>query len=206
MAYAVRHQWYNLNWKVVLSTIGTFFVIGMELIFIQKRHAVNIFMYNQNDRFVFDFIQNSLKDSRWIGGSTNREVLNTNDNLLSEYPLTLISVKYGIIVSIGLLCIFSFLLLLIYEAALRQKTEIGRLTSYVILGILCVQMFGAVLSSFGILNRYFMCLPFMISGGLFTIYNMILIGVMLSVSRNEEIVRDWIKYKEGCKIRRREHF
>lgn len=199
IGYTVRHKWYKLTLKLVISIACLFSVIGIVLIYIQNTQNIKIFTHIQNDQFIFDFIQNALRNSRFIGCSTNQEILDANDSLLSEYPLTLISVKYGTIVSIGLLLIFSFLLLLIYEVAIQQKTNIGRLTSYVILGILCVQMFGALLSNFGILNRYFMCLPFMVSGGLFTIYNMILIGIMLSVSRNEDIVRDWIKYKEECK-------
>lgn len=40
-----------------------------------------------------------------------------------------------------------------------------------------------------------MNLPFVITGGTFFIYDMCLIGFLLSVTRNESIAKDWITLK-----------
>ena len=51
------------------------------------------------------------------------------------------------------------------------------------------------LSDIGVLPNFFMCVPFVVTGGMFIIYDMALIGIILSVNRNESIAKDWIKLK-----------
>ena len=38
-------------------------------------------------------------------------------------------------------------------------------------------------------------IPFIASGGVFTLIDLIIIGINLSVSRHEDIVKEWIKQK-----------
>lgn len=53
----------------------------------------------------------------------------------------------------------------------------------------------SALSDIGVLPNFFMCVPFVVTGGMFIIYDMALVGIILSVNRNESIAKDWIKLK-----------
>lgn len=61
--------------------------------------------------------------------------------------------------------------------------------------VIAVQFLFSVFNSFGVFHSIPFCFPFVASGGMFTIYNFILVGIVLSVSRNEDIVKDWIQLK-----------
>ena len=55
--------------------------------------------------------------------------------------------------------------------------------------------FHREVSDIGVLPNFFMCVPFVVTGGMFIIYDMALVGIILSVNRNESIAKDWIKLK-----------
>lgn len=114
---------------------------------------------------------------------------------LYDHSITLLIQRYGRISAALLLVLFSLLLFLLFKRLKRQNTEIGKIFTGIILLMLTLQTVLAVLSDTGLILDGLMNLPFVITGGTFFIYDMCLIGFLLSVTRNESIAKDWITLK-----------
>lgn len=196
MIYAVKNCWLKMNRLSILASVCLLIISIFILIFVYMMSGMSSFLPNDSDRYIYESIQTILKNCTFFEGCQELDIIKENSLLISEYPLIAISAKYGFGLSFLLILCFLFLLFAVYKISKRQNTSIGYIMTIVILCILSIQLFSTILNNYGILMRYEMCLPFIVSGGLYTTYNLILIGVLLSISRNEDIVKDWIKYKE----------
>ena len=113
-----------------------------------------------------------------------------------EYILLRLILRYGNIVLGIAVIIYGLILYLMYRIVARQTAYIGTLLSYAVLICFATQFLLAVIGNLGLINgQYIMPLPFIASGGIYTVFNLVLIGVMLSVCRYEDIAKDWIKLK-----------
>lgn len=84
---------------------------------------------------------------------------------------------------------------ILYRTSKKQDTEVGKLLTNTVLLIYILRIVFTALSDIGVLPNFFMCVPFVVTGGMFIIYDMALVGIILSVNRNESIAKDWIKLK-----------
>ncbi len=94
-----------------------------------------------------------------------------------------------------LLFVFGILFAILYRTSKKQDTEVGKLLTNTVLLIYILRIVFTALSDIGVLPNFFMCVPFVVTGGMFIIYDMALVGIILSVNRNESIAKDWIKLK-----------
>lgn len=85
----------------------------------------------------------------------------------------------------------------------KQDTEVGKLLTNTVLLIYILRIVFTALSDIGVLPNFFMCVPFVVTGGMFIIYDMALVGIILSVNRNESIAKDWIKLKASVTLLKR---
>ena len=86
---------------------------------------------------------------------------------------------------------------LIYRVIRKQTFCFGTLIASLILGMLGIQFVLAFLGNLGFINgEYIMPLPLVSSGGLYTVFNLLLIGVILSIYRFGDIAKDWIRLKQ----------
>lgn len=92
-------------------------------------------------------------------------------------------------------CLYSGYCLLSLQDFKKQDTEVGKLLTNTVLLIYILRIVFTALSDIGVLPNFFMCVPFVVTGGMFIIYDMALVGIILSVNRNESIAKDWIKLK-----------
>ena len=107
--------------------------------------------------------------------------------ILISAMLTSISLTVPKIIGIVLgVCVAAFLYFIDYTVLIRFPRALYGLLSL-------AAIFG--LSDIGVLPNFFMCVPFVVTGGMFIIYDMALVGIILSVNRNESIAKDWIKLK-----------
>ena len=112
-----------------------------------------------------------------------------------DHPITLLLYEYGKFSLVFLLFVFGILFAILYRTSKKQDTEVGKLLTNTVLLIYILRIVFTALSDIGGLPNFFMCVPFVVTGGMFIIYDMALVGIILSVNRNESIAKDWIKLK-----------
>lgn len=112
-----------------------------------------------------------------------------------DHPITLLLYEYGKFSLVFLLFVFGILFAILYRTSKKQDTEVGKLLTNTVLLIYILRIVFTALSDIGVLPNFFMCVPFVVTGGMFIIYDMALVGIILSVNRNESIAKDWIKLK-----------
>ena len=112
-----------------------------------------------------------------------------------DHPITLLLYEYGKFSLVFLLFVFGILFAILYRTSKKQDTEVGKLLTNTVLLIYILRIVFTALSDIGVLPNFFMCVPFVVTGGMFIIYDMALVGIILSVNRNESIAKDWTLVK-----------
>lgn len=194
--FGVRKHWFDVTRLSLGITLCLVVTAGIVLFY--TCYLLNIhFPSHEAADFVQDTLRSAMARGTMFGDSAFRLPDHIGQLIAADYPIAVLLLRYGYIPTGVLLAAFAALLGFLYKAAWKQKNDIGRLLSVIICAILTFQFVGAVFSNVGIIVNFSMCFPFIVSGGLFTTYNLVLIGIMLSITRNEDIVKDWIAYQSG---------
>ena len=145
------------------------------------------------------FFQQKIIDSvnaTGFYGTGDYQIESTMERLLLEkHPFILLLQKYGYLGVGCISVIFIGLLLVMANVARKQKTEIGKITAWITFFIISFQLLGSIICNFKFFGEMNISIPFLANGGVFTIIDLFLIGIILSVSRHEDIVKEWIKQK-----------
>ena len=203
LIYAINNNWIEINKKQRIIGIGVFILLAIIIIvcntsIVRLDNTVNIHdLYSQKQ--VSDIIRNAPLIGKYDG-----EFKYISD-YWNDYPITFLVAKYGTVSIPVVLLLYSILLYCLYKTIIKQNTDVGYLISLSVFIIFSLQLIVGLLCNLGIIGGYFMIdFPLFPSGGSYLIFNLILIGVMLSISRNQEIAKEWIKlnetsnYIEGC--------
>ena len=193
--YIVKQKWARIDKNNIIGVACILLVLGIGIHYVQMiTNSSNVLSIRQ-DNFTYMFLTDMIKTAPFAGNSSIS--LNTASlSILKDRPIALLIMNYGVISVILLSILFAVLLFLVFRIGKRQNTDVGRLISHIIVLIISLQLLCAILTDIGVFNAFSMCLPFVTSGGIFTIYNLLLIGVLLSVNRNEDIAKDWIRLKD----------
>jgi len=191
--YGLRNKWlvpnrFNIIGGISIAAIIFLFMIWLGL-FVQYKH----FTLNRSHDY-FNAVWNDLIDYIPFVGSSGSTI--PTQNFLVEHPFLNIVTQFGWVSMVLIAVVFYLFGYLLYKVCKKQNTSIGYLLSLVVFIILSVQFFTSMVCDAGLLTDASMSIPFLASGGTFTAYNFGLIGIILSVSRNEDIAKDWIKFKE----------
>lgn len=196
LVYGFRKKRFSTSCMSIISFVC--FILMLAGILISLKYFLHIPTVSPHNPT--EFIQNVIREmvhDTSVYGDASFVIQNRVEQLImTDYPITILLLKFGYLVVGGIVIIFSFLLILLYKISVQQKTDIGCLISLIVFFILSFQFICAIFCNFGIVRYFTMCLPFIASGGLFITYNLILIGIILSVSRHEDIAKSWISYKE----------
>lgn len=133
-------------------------------------------------------IRQVLESARWIGGGGY-----TTDNipeLISRQMLTYFIHRFGWISLVFVLILFCALLAFSIRLAMKQKSRLGKMVSVTVLSSLAVNGGIYIANNLGLLTFGFPVLPLLSYGNAALVANSFLIGIMLSVFRNDDIVRD----------------
>ena len=129
-------------------------------------------------------------NSKLIGRGT----LGTNGYMLpnmdKDYILTYLIHRLGWIPFILLMGLIVFFVVRAFILTSRQKSVLGKLVSVSILLTFTMEVIFYTLANIGFPIISSLTLPFISYSGMSTIINMILIGVMISVFRTGDLVRD----------------
>lgn len=202
VGYALKNRWFAAKRISIMGILACVAVIVIGLSYINLWTDMWHNFFNNQDSYLSDNARELISNAPFIGQSHSSADLFVGTQ---EYILLRLILKYGNIVLGVTVIIYGLVLYLMYRIVARQTAYIGTLLSYVILICFATQFTLAFIGNLGLINgQYIMPLPFISSGGIYTIFNLILIGVMLSVCRYEDIANDWIKLKrENAKEKKR---
>lgn len=192
--YVIRKKWFAVSSAEIIGIICLAAVLVIGLLYTNMWTNMWGHFLTTNGDYVSDFTKQELFKIPFMGSVCEQPVVYS---AISEYALDRLAFHFGWIVFIGIGVLFSTLLYLMFRVSIKQVSYFGKLISGMVFILFSLQLVLAFLGNLGVINAtYIMPLPFIASGGIFTLYNLLLIGILMSVSRYEDIAKDWIKLKE----------
>lgn len=122
-----------------------------------------------------------------FGGSSVSDSL-PREALYSTYLLHSIFLWFGIAVGILIIAALAFFALYSMRCALRQSNRLAMLLGTAASGVLLLELFNYVLTNFGINLFYTASVPFLSYGLTGTVANSILVGILLGIIRNRNVL------------------
>ena len=194
LTYAILKNWFNVKKPLALLMI---YLIPLPVIGLVVYNNINYFITSQISNFPYmKEVGEILLKSKFIGSApssvytTNILLYNLNNSFKFDYTLTYLIYKLGWISFIGIAAILAAFLTKIFLQFKKQKSLLGKLTSYAVLMTLTVQIVFYIARNLGLLPVYSATLPFFSSNSLSIIINMFLVGIMLSVFKTGDLVKD----------------
>lgn len=146
-----------------------------------------------NDELGAGYIPNLLQEM-----TLNAKMIGQANTLSSPFPdifhtdyiLAFILYRYGWLAFGFMVALFYALIIICLNAAIKQKSVLGQLFTLSITGVFTVQITLYILSNLGIVNSTLSVLPFVSYGSFANLINFAMLGILLSVFRNEEIMVD----------------
>ena len=196
---AILKGWFNVNklYGILLVYIPTIFAAGIGFFKLilnsyQRERLLSI-IYPLRDPMGHGYIAakmaDMLKGAKFIGRGT----LEMNSYILpgthTDYILSYLIHRLGWISFIVVIGVISLFILRSFRQCHKQKSILGKLVSTAVLITFTMEVIFYIISNLGfpLLNS---TLPFISYSGMSTIINMSLIGIMLSVFKSGDIVRD----------------
>jgi len=156
------------------------------------------FMIIHSEGFHIVFARSIVKNAQFIGQGELGPMVKSGSARLEEilpiwwgdFSLTYLIHQWGLAAGILVLAIFTFLMIKMIRAALKQKNALGfmiSLSAVTAVGMQCALFFSANL---GVGLLVILPLPLMTMGQTSFIVNMAFMGLLLSAYRNIDIVRE----------------
>lgn len=147
--------------------------------------ALNPDIYKDGIGYQLFHQRNLIKNSKLLGSSDFPPIA-PSDNLL----LTYIIAKFGLLVGIVIIAVFLVMIIRMFKIVFNQKSMLGFIVSFAISTSFLVQGLLYINANLGIIYiGGSETIPFF-RGGINLIANMILMGIFLSVFRNNDFIRD----------------
>jgi len=200
LLYGLKLKW--IKWSKVnfIGMICILAVLALFTLFMERHYdlVTHSLLIETSSFYQLDLFS-ALPNAAFTGPSStiiDKQIMSH----LYDHPICLLLYNYGILSVVLLFMIFSLLFYLLYKTIKNQNTEIGKLLASIILMLFLIKITGTCLYELGILPGFHTGFPFVTTGGAFIVYDLALIGIMLSISRNESIAKDWIRLKEKGRI------
>ncbi|MBS6758133.1 permease prefix domain 1-containing protein [Hungatella hathewayi] len=155
--------------------------------------------YNSNGGII-PYLWGSVSGFRMFGSSA-APVPKAMKSLNCDYVVFFVFAKYGIAAGTAMLSILAITAVKAFSISRRQKNRLGFLVGTACSVVLTIQMMVYVAANFGVPLVEPMTIPFLSYGGQSTLVNYILLGLILSVHRNKDIVSERHGTRGKWKIR-----
>ena len=155
--------------------------------------------YNSNGGII-PYLWESVSGFRMFGSSA-APVPKAMKSLNCDYVVFFVFAKYGIAAGTAMLSILAITAVKAFSISRRQKNRLGFLVGTACSVVLTIQMMVYVAANFGVPLVEPMTIPFLSYGGQSTLVNYILLGLILSVHRNKDIVSERHGTRGKWKIR-----
>lgn len=215
LSAAISHDWFQVSKKLTLSVIGGFVLLLPILIYtvvmfvgadyqkmriqimLDPGSAANAGGYQMN------IVRELLADSRMIGSSAAVFLPDKVIPAGSDYVLTYIISYYGILAAILLIGAILYLFLRLLRVSWRQKNQLGMVMGTGCASVFFIQMVFYILGNLGFLSAGVYC-PFITYGGSGMVITYVLLGILLSIYRYQNVVLNMIPIKKRKSLSRLE--
>lgn len=199
LVYAVSKGWYQVKKK---RTIGGLVLIGCLLPSLsvgylwvfgatyQKERVLAILSpFHSETNETVRFFRTVVSDSRFVGGSTEAiNMLASGER--TEDLLTYLLSFYGILVTVLLVGMMAVLLGVLFHHAARQKNQLGRMMGFACMVVLARQILVYTAGCLGLIMPQNVYCPFLGSGGSGALMTGVLLGILLSIYRYQNVISD----------------
>lgn len=159
-----------------------------QLARIQYVFSPDMLDYNSNGGII-PYLWESVSGFRMFGSSA-APVPKAMKSLNCDYVVFFVFAKYGIAAGTAMLSILAVTAVKAFSISRRQKNRLGFLVGTACSVVLTIQMMVYAAANFGVPLVEPMTIPFLSYGGQSTLVNYILLGLILSVHRNKDIVSE----------------
>ena len=170
-----------------------------QLARIQYVFSPDMLDYNSNGGII-PYLWESVSGFRMFGSSA-APVPKAMKSLNCDYVVFFVFAKYGIAAGTAMLSILAVTAVKAFSISRRQKNRLGFLVGTACSVVLTIQMMVYAAANFGVPLVEPMTIPFLSYGGQSTLVNYILLGLILSVHRNKDIVSERPGTRGKWKIR-----
>ena len=170
-----------------------------QLARIQYVFSPDMLDYNSNGGII-PYLWESVSGFRMFGSSA-APVPKAMKSLNCDYVVFFVFAKYGIAAGTAMLSILAVTAVKAFSISRRQKNRLGFLVGTACSVVLTIQMMVYAAANFGVPLVEPMTIPFLSYGGQSTLVNYILLGLILSVHRNKDIVSERHGTRGKWKIR-----
>ena len=142
------------------------------------------------DEYISGLLQEIVQNASWLG--MGRTLSSPFPSMFhTDYILAYLLYRHGWIPLVTVIALlYSFVAVCIWSAA-RQKSMFGKLIAVSIAGVFAIQITVYALSNLGVIRPYVSTiLPFISYGSFANIINFALLGLLLSIFRNGEVMDD----------------
>lgn len=212
LVLAVWKDWFQINKKAVLGTIGgivlasVFLGIG-SLTFIvraggilpayQEARLRAVITQSGDASYAADMARQIIENSQWIGGNTENIEMALNDlpGAGSEQILVSIVAYFGVLAGMFVVGLMFYLIQKIFRISFSQKNQLGMMVGCGCGMILGIMIFFSVAQNLMVFPITSIVLPFFSNSGSGTLVFYILLGLVLSIYRYQNIPRSQAKKK-----------
>ena len=135
-------------------------------------------------------LRSLISGSNWIGAGQSDYAGLLNVGNSPDYLLTYLIFNFGWIVFVAIMAVVLFFIVKGFMLCLKQKSGLGLFVSLAVMLTFTIQTIGYVFANLGFNFCAPISLPLISYGSGAMMMNMLLIGLMLSVFRTGDIVRD----------------
>ncbi|MBQ8663249.1 MAG: FtsW/RodA/SpoVE family cell cycle protein [Eubacterium sp.] len=205
LTYAIAKGWYPVKVKRFIGILWSC-LIGIPLVsggLILSR-LLNVRTY-VSERLLYFFtgneqhalygswrpIQEILTEVSWLGGVSQMNTHMTDVNgVLSDYVLLHVAASYGVLLLIVIIVLLAFFCCQMFHMSIKQKNQAGTMIGISCGLIFTVQIAEYVLMNLGLIPGTTVFLPLFSYGGSGTVISFILIGLLLSIYRYQNLVTE----------------
>lgn len=136
---------------------------------------------------VWDLMEKIISESTWIG-RTNLENLRPLPSAIHAHVLVSIIVYYGSLVAIVVVSVLLLLTGKIFSVSKHQKNQLGKMMGYGCGLVFFHMIFSNVAMNMGVTTKLYGDLPFLSASGSTTLISYVLVGIVLSIYRYQNIL------------------
>ena len=195
IAYTWVKRWFPRQRLLIIGGICLLILIGIGGCLIQLTQGSQQASAANPDRFLTQDIRQTLADMPFI-----RQALpaKANDTVAApEYLLLRLADRYGSIVFVIAASGAAIISCLLLRTIQKQTSDWAFLMASLCSALFAIQFICALLGNLGLIgSAYTLPFPWIAGGGIYTIFNAFLIGMMLSVHRWANLAKDWTRLKQ----------
>ena len=203
LTIAIANNWFCVSGKKVIAGLwgcavglpvfGLAGMYGFHLLASYQEARIRAFLTSSGDAgYLTSVLRSLLKSSRLVGNS-GQEIIGVLPDFNSDHILAYLITSYGLLAGIGICCIMSAVILLVFGASLQQKNQLG-----MVMGCGCGMIFLLnavinVLENIGAFPPTKTFLPFFSAGGSGIVLSYALVGIILSIYRFKNVYPKHVK-------------